>query len=117
MAFTLQHRDYIANVDFDPEIDLFHGRIVNIRDVITFYGSSIEELKQEFAASLQVYLDVCREKGIEPAKPFSGRFNLRLTPESHAKATAAALASGKSLNAFIAETVEEKAEKVLHTVC
>ncbi|MBF0137812.1 MAG: type II toxin-antitoxin system HicB family antitoxin [Magnetococcus sp. DMHC-1] len=58
--------DYVAKVDFDEEINRFHGRVVNLRSVINFYGSSVEELGNEFEKSIQVYLDLCQERGIAP---------------------------------------------------
>ncbi len=53
-------------------------------------------------ASLKVFLEMCEEDGAEPRKWYSGRFNLRISPELHASAAAAAAAEGKSLNQWIA---------------
>ncbi|QWK80314.1 toxin-antitoxin system HicB family antitoxin [Ochrobactrum sp. BTU1] len=53
---------------------------------------------------------MCREKDIEPRRKFSGKFNVRLTPDDHAAAVIAAAASGKSLNEWIVGTIREAAE-------
>ena len=58
----MTHDDYVAQIDYDPEIGMFHGRIVNIHSVVNFYGKSVDDLKKEFETSVKVYLDVCREK-------------------------------------------------------
>ncbi len=106
---TMRYDDFIAKIDFDDEEKLFHGLVVNTADAIDFYGSSVKELQREFKKSIDVYHQVCKEKGIEPSKPFSGRFNLRLTPEQHRLISAAAAAAGMSLNQWVAETLEEEA--------
>ncbi len=110
---TMKHGDYIARIDFDESAEAFHGRVININDVVNFYGASVEELEREFATSIQVYEEFCREKGIEPNKPFSGRFNVRLTADQHSKVSAAAALEGKSLNAWVAEVLEREAGKVM----
>jgi len=56
--------------------------------------------------SLSVFLDMCKEDGIEPFKNFSGKFNVRINPELHADIVAAAKSKGKSLNQFVAETLQ-----------
>jgi predicted HicB family RNase H-like nuclease len=104
---SLRYKNYVGMFSYDSEADLFHGRVVNINDVVTFEGRSIDELKQALADSVKDYLEFCVEVGKEPDKPFSGRFNLRLTPELHRAAAAAAKQENKSLNAWVAEKVEE----------
>ena len=79
---------------------------MNLSDPITFYGRSIEELKNEFKKSIQVYLDVCKERGIKPEKPYSGRFNIRMTPQQHRRLAQIASSEGKSLNAWALEALE-----------
>jgi predicted HicB family RNase H-like nuclease len=112
---VIRYKDYIASIEFDPDIDSFFGRVVNIRDVVTFYGRSVEELQKEFAASIQAYLDLCAQKGIEPSKPFSGRFNIRMRPDLHRRAALAAAREGKSLNAWAVEIIEKAAEHTTST--
>ncbi len=59
--------------------------------------------------SIDDYLAVCAERGRQPDKPFSGKIPLRVRPEIHRAAAEAAKAEKKSLNAWLAEMVEEKA--------
>ena len=75
---TMMHyKGYEAVIEFDEEADIFHGEVINLRDVITFQGSSAMELKQAFANSIEDYLAFCAERGEEPDKPFSGQFVVR----------------------------------------
>lgn len=64
----IEYNSYIRVVDFDPEIDLFHGTVINIQDVITFYGASVTELREEMQKSLAVYFEVCKEQRKIPDK-------------------------------------------------
>lgn len=66
---------------------------------------TIDGLKREGRQSLKVYLDMCMEKGIEPYKSYSGRFNVRMSPDLHAAIVCKAAAQGKSLNDLIVEAV------------
>ncbi len=104
---TMNFGDYIAKIDFDSDIGMFHGRIINIRSVINFYGESVDKLQEEFESSLQAYLDVCKEKGIDPDKPYSGRFNIRMSPEQHRRFAQHAAKESKSLNAWALEAMEQ----------
>lgn len=93
----------MAREEFDADAELFHGEVLNIRDVITFQGQSVAELKQALADSVDDYLAYCRERGESPDKPFSGQFVTRIPPDLHRQVSVAATASGKSLNAWVTE--------------
>ena len=95
-----------ARIDYDEDTDLFRGEILGLTGGADFYGSSPEELRREFRKSLDVFLEVCREKGIEPRRQFSGKFNLRISPKLHEQLALRAQASDKSLNAFAQEALE-----------
>ena len=95
-----------ARIDYDEDTDLFRGEILGLTGGADFYGSSPEELRREFRKSLDVFLEVCREKGIEPRRQYSGKFNLRISPQLHEQLALRAQASDKSLNAFAKEALE-----------
>ena len=99
---------YHASIDYDPELDLFRGEILGLSGGADFYGKNPRELRAEFKKSLKVFLDVCQEKGIEPRRHFSGKFNLRITPELHEKLAITAQAQGKSINTLAQEALQER---------
>lgn len=105
----MEYKGYSAAVSFDDDAGVFHGEVVDTRDVIVFEGDSVAQLEKEFRFSIDDYLAVCAERGRTPDWTFSGRVPLRLKPEVHRAATAAARAEGKSLNAWLAETIERAA--------
>lgn len=111
----MEYRGYFGKVEFDDEADLFHGEVVNTRDVITFQGKSVDELRLAFHESIDDYLAFCEERGEEPDKPFSGQFMTRITPELHRQINLAATLSGKSLNAFVSEQLQAAVEKLATT--
>ncbi len=98
--------DYQAKIEYDDELDMFRGEILGLNGGADFYGRTPEELRTEFRRSLQVFLEVCREKGIEPRRHYSGRFNLRISPELHERLAILAQAEGKSLNALAQEALQ-----------
>lgn len=108
----MEYHGYRAAVTFDDDAGIFHGEVIDTRDVISFQGESVMELRQAFADSVDDYLAVCSVRGRKPDKPFSGRILLRVTPEVHRAATAAARTEGKSLNAWLAETVERAVQQI-----
>ena len=107
---TLQYQDYIAHISYDPDIDRFMGRVINARDSITFYGKSTAELRREFKRSVDDYLAYCREEALEPARPYSGQFRLRLSAELHARLSTLAAVNNESLNSLIVKTLADHVE-------
>jgi predicted HicB family RNase H-like nuclease len=103
----MQYKGYVGRVELDPEASLLHGEIVNIRDVVTFQGRSVDELQAAFRESVDDYLAFCAEREEEPDKPFSGQFVTRVRPELHRQASSAAAAAGKSLNGWLSEQIEK----------
>ena len=107
MQTTMSWKGYIATIEYDPDIRKFHGIVQNANSVITFYGSSVDELECEFEASMTEYFKLCKEKGKRPDKPYSGRFNVRLTPHLHGEIAAAAIKERKSLNQWVVDTLDQ----------
>ncbi len=109
----LNYKGYVGNVEFDDEANIFHGEVINIKDVVTFQGESVSELRRAFIDSVEDYLEFCKERGEEPEKPFSGKFVVRVKPELHQKLSLVARKAGKSLNSFIVDSLEQVTAKYL----
>jgi predicted HicB family RNase H-like nuclease len=108
----MEYKGYIGKVDFDDEAGIFHGEIINTRDVITFQGESVAELTKAFRDSIDDYLQFCLERGEAPEKPFSGQFVTRIPPDLHRQVNVAAAKSGKSLNAWVTEQLQNAVHKI-----
>ena len=103
---TMRHQGYIATIDLDEDAGLFHGEVINTRDVLTFQGQTLDELRTAFADTIADYAEWCRERGKEPERPYSGHFLLRVPPDLHRRIATAAARAGKSINGFVAETLD-----------
>ena len=102
----MEYKGYVGKVEFDDEAGIFHGEVLDTRDVITFQGRSVDELKTAFQESIDDYLAFCKQRGEEPNKPFSGQFITRVPPELHRQVHLAASISGRSLNAWVVEQLQ-----------
>ena len=105
------YKGYIGKIDYDDEVGIFHGEVINTRDVITFQGESVEELKRSLKDSVEDYLQFCLERDEEPDRPFSGKFVVRVQPEVHREAFLKAKSAGKSLNAWVKEVIQSSAKR------
>ena len=99
---------YQAKIEYDAELDVFRGEILSLNGGADFYGKNTKELRTEFKKSLKVFLDVCREKGIEPRRNYSGKFNLRIPADLHEKLAIVAQAEGKSINTVAEEALKRR---------
>lgn len=106
----LTYKGYTAEVEFDADEGILYGRVLDLRDIITFQSESTADIVQEFHTSVDEYLDFCKEQGIEPAKPYSGKLLFRTTPENHRKIALAAAQAGQSINTWMEETLAARAE-------
>lgn len=103
---VMHYKGYEAVIEFDEDADMFHGEVIDLRDVITFQGASATELRQALADSVEDYLSFCAERGEEPEKPFSGQFVVRTEPKLHKAVSNAAKKDGVSLNKWVTAALE-----------
>jgi len=103
----MTYKGYGAKVEFDDDAMIFHGEVIGIRDVVTFQGKTVNELKKAFKDSVDDYLDMCQSRGEEPEKPFSGKFVVRVSPDVHRKIYMAAKRAGQSINAWLNMTLQK----------
>lgn len=102
---TMTHQGYAARIEFDERDDIFVGRVLGIRTIISFHGATVQELRAEFQVAIADYLADCAEQGVTPEKPASGNLMLRMPPEVHSAALLAAQHAGKSLNQWATEVL------------
>ncbi|GES50143.1 putative HicB family RNase H-like nuclease [Rhizobium sp. ERR 1071] len=105
------YKGYTGSVEFDEDDMVFHGRIVGIRDIVTFEAETAQELVQAFRDSVDDYLAFCAERSQEPDRPFSGNLSLRMTPRLHEQVVRAAGNKAQSVNQWITDTLTEAASR------
>ncbi len=101
----MKYKGYIGHVEYDEDAKFFQGEIVNTTVVITFQGTSVNEIEQAFVDSIDDYLDWCNERGKEPEKPYSGKFNLRISPELHKEVVLASKNQNLTINKFLEKAI------------
>lgn len=102
----LRYKGYTGNIEYSEEERTFFGKVQGLRrDGIIYEGDSAESIRKDFEEAIDHYLYHCAEKGIEPEKPYNGKFVLRMSPELHGQAAEVAVSQGKSMNDFINEAV------------
>ena len=104
---TMNHNGYTARIEFDERDNIFVGRVLGLRTMISFHGETVAQLRTQFKTAIEEFLRDCKEQGVHPEKPASGKLMLRVPPEVHGAALVAAKAAGKSLNQWATEVLEE----------
>ena len=103
----LKYKGYSGYVTYDDEAKLFHGEVLDTKDVITFQGWSVDEIENAFRDSIDDYLAFCEERDEKPDKPFSGKFVIRMSPDLHHCIYIKAVREGKSINKWIIDTLQK----------
>ena len=109
----INYKGYVATVEFDSEAEVFHGEVVNTRDVITFQSADAKQLKQELVESVEFYINHCNTVGKAPDKPFSGEFTFRTTSSNHRLYATAAKVAGASLTKWADVQLNKAARELL----
>jgi predicted HicB family RNase H-like nuclease len=116
LSNVISHRGYHAEIRYDPSADAFHGRVLGMRDVISFYGRTPEELRREMEAAVEDYLEWCMADGVKPEKGWTGKLTLRSDADLRRRVMIAAAARGKSVTTWINDLADRESRKVLSEI-
>lgn len=94
----MEYKGYIGSVEFSEEDGIFHGKVQGIRALISYEGTTAQELVDDFHTAIDEYLELCEKEDMEPEKAYKGSFNVRISPELHKKAVVYAYSQQTSLN-------------------
>lgn len=108
MKDVLLYKGFIGSIHFSAEDSVFFGKVEGINDLVTFEGSSVEEIKKSFHEAVDDYIALCEKTGKEALKSFKGSFNVRISPELHRKALIKATTLGISLNQLIQRAIDKE---------
>lgn len=98
----MKYKGYTGSVEYSPEDGCLFGKVQGLHGtLISYEGESVEEIRQDFEGAVDDYLISCEERGIVPAKPYSGKLNLRMSSDLHAAIAMAASSAGTTINDFI----------------
>ena len=65
----MNYKGYVGRVEYDDVVGVFYGEVINLADVVTFQGTTVEELRRAFQESMDDYLESCAQRGEEPDRP------------------------------------------------
>ncbi|MBL8536779.1 MAG: type II toxin-antitoxin system HicB family antitoxin [Hyphomonadaceae bacterium] len=108
----LEYKGYVGVADLSEADGVFHGKLANIRDLVTFESATAEGLIKAFHEAVDDYLADCAAEGREPDRPFKGQFNVRTRPELHRAYAQLAARKGKSLNEVVTDALESALPKL-----
>ena len=103
----LTYKNYVGNVDFDDDARVFFGTVVNANVLISFRGSTVDELEESFHDVVDTYLKDCKEEGVAPEKPYSGKITMRIPPVVHKRIAIKAAARRESMNEYLEKLIEK----------
>lgn len=103
----IKYKGYTGVVEFDGEDRMFYGKVIGLCDIIGFEGSTVDELEDSMHQAVDIYLEMCEEDGMDPDKPYSGKFQVRVTSEVHRALVTAAASEHVSLNTFLGKRFKE----------
>lgn len=102
----LKYKGYQGTVEFSPADNCFFGKVLGLKGILISYeGTSVDSIRRDFEEAVDCYLERCEKRGVKPAKPYSGRFLIRISSDLHSDLAAAAESSGTTLNDFVQETL------------
>jgi predicted HicB family RNase H-like nuclease len=107
MTKNIIYEDFIGSISFSSEDEVFHGKIEGIDELMTFEGTSVEELKNAFQKAVDDYLENFQEIGKKPGKSYKSTYNVRIKPELHQKIAKKAILKGYSMNQYIEKALED----------
>ena len=106
MKNLLYYKDYVGSIEYSEEDNIFFGRVQGIQATILYDGASAQELVSDFHRAVDDYLLFCEQEGKTPEKPYKGKLNIRLTPESHRRLALYSMEHHVSINHLIEAAVE-----------
>ncbi len=111
MKDVIKYKNFFGTVHYSTENEVFFGKIEGIKDLVTFEGKSVKEIKKSFMEAVEDYIELCQNNGIDPFKSFKGSFNVRIKPEIHKLAFQLATMKGQTLNQFVQEAISHEITK------
>ena len=101
----LEYKGYTGTIEYSKEDKVLYGKVIGIRGLISYEGSTGLQLEKDFKEAVNTYISDCKEMKIEPDKPFKGSFNVRIPADLHREAALKAIELNTSLNGVVTESI------------
>ena len=106
MGDLMEYRDFFGTVEFSAADNILFGKVLGIKGLISYEGNSLQSLKHDFEEAIDDYLEMCADEGIEPQRAYKGKFNVRVSPETHKRLVLYSAAQGQTLNSTVEEAIK-----------
>ena len=107
MRNCMEYKGYRGSVEYSDEDNCLYGKVLGIRSLILYEGSSVAELRADFEDAIEDYLAYCKDVGKEPEKEYKGTFNVRIKPELHKDLVIYSSLMKQSMNSVVEEAIAE----------
>ena len=107
MKDVLKYKGFIGSVHYAAEDRVFYGKVEGVNDLITFEGSTVDDLEEGFKYMVDEHIKDCDRNNSPVEKSYKGNLNIRLSPELHKKAAHNAAMRGVSLNQYINDALKK----------
>jgi len=105
----MEYKGYKGSVEYSKADDCLCGKVQGLNKALILYeGLTLDELRKNFEAGIDDYLEGCKAEGIQPEKSYSGRLNLRMTSDLHSRIAAFAASAGITINDFINRAIQNE---------
>ncbi len=105
MKNTMEYKGYLGTVEFSEEDCVFFGKVIGIRGLISYEGTSAKQLVENFHQAVEDYLELCEKQNVKPEKVYKGSFNIRISPELHKQIAVCAISKQISLNRLVEDAL------------
>lgn len=106
MSNLIEHKGYYGTVEYSAPDNVLYGKVIGIRGLISYEGTSLQALKEDFEGAIDDYLEMCTEDGIEPQRIYKGKFNVRVSPDLHRQLAHYSAQHSQTLNSTVEEAIK-----------
>lgn len=110
MRNIIKYKGFVGSVNFSADDRIFFGKIEGISDLVTFEGTTVDELEESFKFMVDEHIHDCEKEGKPIEKSYKGNFNVRISPDLHRQAAQIARVQGITLNQLIQRAIKHELE-------
>jgi predicted HicB family RNase H-like nuclease len=108
---NLKYKGYLGSIEDSENKDGLFGKVLGLTNSsITYEGTTIDELKSDFEAGVDDYLECCKENGWQPEKSFSGNLNVKIPSDIHSQIALLSERKGISINTYVKKALKRSLE-------
>lgn len=106
MNDILKYKGYEGTVEVDMAIGVCRGRILFVKDLVTYEAESPKNLQAEFESAVDDYIETCKQLGRAPQRPSNGQFSVRVEAQIHTDAIRRSIQDGVALNSVVVRALK-----------